>query len=91
MIAGLSNSQQYCTQSREASKQYEVFFDPSRAGHMINYRWGSICTPSAFSVSSKASRSSTREDYDYGRFAWIMDPDGNRIEWWEPLPKKKQG
>ena len=19
-----------------------------------------------------------REDYDYGRFAWIMDPDGNR-------------
>jgi len=25
-----------------------------------------------------------REDYDYGRFAWIMDPDGNRIELWEP-------
>ena len=29
-----------------------------------------------------------REDYDYGRFAWIMDPDGNRIELWEP-PKGK--
>jgi predicted enzyme related to lactoylglutathione lyase len=29
-----------------------------------------------------------REDYDYGRFAWIMDPDGNRIELWEPLKKK---
>jgi len=26
-----------------------------------------------------------REDYDYGRFAWIMDPEGNRIELWEPL------
>jgi predicted enzyme related to lactoylglutathione lyase len=25
-----------------------------------------------------------REDYDYGRFAWIMDLDGNRIELWEP-------
>ena len=25
-----------------------------------------------------------REDYDYGRFAWIRDPDGNRIELWEP-------
>jgi predicted enzyme related to lactoylglutathione lyase len=25
-----------------------------------------------------------REDYDYGRFAWIVDPDGNRIELWEP-------
>jgi predicted enzyme related to lactoylglutathione lyase len=26
-----------------------------------------------------------REDYDYGRFAWIMDPEGNRIELWQPL------
>jgi len=22
--------------------------------------------------------------YDYGRFAWITDPEGNRIELWEP-------
>ncbi|QHN04951.1 VOC family protein [Granulicella sp. WH15] len=26
-----------------------------------------------------------REDYSYGRFAWIVDPEGNRIELWEPL------
>ena len=25
-----------------------------------------------------------REDHDYGRFAWIQDPDGNPIELWEP-------
>ena len=24
------------------------------------------------------------EDYDYGWFAWITDPEGNRIELWEP-------
>lgn len=28
------------------------------------------------------------EECDYGKFGWIMDPDGNRIELWEPLPKK---
>ena len=28
-----------------------------------------------------------REDYEYGRFAWIADPEGRRIELWEP-PKK---
>ena len=28
-----------------------------------------------------------RENYDYGRFAWIVDPDRNRMELWEP-PKK---
>jgi len=27
------------------------------------------------------------EDADYGRFAWIMDPEGNRIELWEPKGK----
>ena len=24
------------------------------------------------------------EDYDYGKFGWIMDPEGNRVELWEP-------
>jgi len=25
-----------------------------------------------------------RQEEPYGRFAWILDPDGNRIELWEP-------
>ena len=25
-----------------------------------------------------------REDADYGRFAWFADPEGNKIELWEP-------
>jgi predicted enzyme related to lactoylglutathione lyase len=25
-----------------------------------------------------------REDYDYGRFGWFTDPEGNRVELWEP-------
>jgi len=28
-----------------------------------------------------------REDYPYGRFAWIWDPEGNRVELWEPKPE----
>ena len=26
-----------------------------------------------------------REDASYGRFAWIWDPEGNRVELWQPL------
>ncbi len=26
-----------------------------------------------------------REDHEYGRFAWANDPEGNRIELWQPL------
>jgi predicted enzyme related to lactoylglutathione lyase len=25
------------------------------------------------------------QSFDYGRFAWIMDPDGRKIELWEPV------
>jgi predicted enzyme related to lactoylglutathione lyase len=28
-----------------------------------------------------------REDSEYGRFAWIVDPEGNRIELWQPAPE----
>jgi glyoxylase I family protein len=31
-----------------------------------------------------------RQNEDDGRFAWIYDPDGNKIELWQPLtPNKK--
>ena len=27
------------------------------------------------------------EVYDYGKFGWIMDPEGNKIELWEPADR----
>jgi D-3-phosphoglycerate dehydrogenase len=27
------------------------------------------------------------ETYDYGKFGWILDPEGNKIELWEPIDK----
>ena len=28
-----------------------------------------------------------KEEHDFGRFGWIEDPDGNRVELWEPPEK----
>lgn len=28
-----------------------------------------------------------KEEHDFGRFGWIVDPDGNRVELWEPPEK----
>jgi len=33
--------------------------------------------------SAGASVDPKREEYDYGRFAWFTDPEGNRIELWQ--------
>jgi len=27
------------------------------------------------------------EEYEYGKFGWILDNDGNKIELWEPVDK----
>ena len=28
------------------------------------------------------------QNYEYGRFAWIMDPEGNKIELWGPIDEE---
>jgi predicted enzyme related to lactoylglutathione lyase len=59
------------------------YLGPSSTPFMINYRVGNLDRMleqlrQAGIVADKV------EDYDYGRFAWITDPEGNRIELWEP-------
>jgi predicted enzyme related to lactoylglutathione lyase len=65
------------------------YFDPSRASWMINYRVEDLDGLLAALKAEGVEIDPHREDYDYGRFAWITDPDGNRIELWEPARAKK--
>ena len=60
------------------------YFDPSHAGFMVNYRVDDLDALLEALRAEGVWIDPKSEDYDYGRFAWIMDPDGNRIELWEP-------
>lgn len=62
------------------------YFEPSTASFMLNYRVDDIDAVVA-ALREEGIEILGREDYDYGRFAWIMDPEGNRIELWEPAKK----
>ncbi len=64
------------------------YFDPSRSSFMINYRVDNLDALLAALKEEGVEIDPKREDYDYGPFAWIMDPEGNRIELWEP-PKSR--
>jgi predicted enzyme related to lactoylglutathione lyase len=66
------------------------YFHPSRSSFMINYRVEDLERFLKLLKEEGVEIDPHREDYDYGRFAWIMDPDGNRIELWEPLTGKQQ-
>jgi predicted enzyme related to lactoylglutathione lyase len=67
--------------------QHTKYFGPSRSGFMINYRVDDLDASLKALKEEGVEIDPHREDYDYGRFAWIMDPEGNRIERWEPKRK----
>jgi predicted enzyme related to lactoylglutathione lyase len=61
------------------------YFDPSTAPFMINYIVDDLDAIVEKLRAGGVHIDPKREDYDYGRFAWIFDPDGNKIELWEPV------
>jgi predicted enzyme related to lactoylglutathione lyase len=63
------------------------YFDPSRAPFMLNYRVDDLDGLLKDLEAAGVQIDPKREQCEYGRFAWILDLDGNRIELWEP-PKK---
>ena len=52
---------------------------------MINYRVDDLDALLAKLEAADVCIDPKREDYAYGRFAWIRDCDGNRLELWQPL------
>jgi predicted enzyme related to lactoylglutathione lyase len=53
---------------------------------MVNFRVDDLDALLAQLTASGVRIDPKREDYFYGRFAWIWDPEGNRVELWQPLP-----
>jgi len=60
------------------------YFEPSQSSFMINYRVEDLDGLLAQLRKEGVQVNDCVEEYDYGRFGWIMDPEGNRIELWEP-------
>jgi predicted enzyme related to lactoylglutathione lyase len=60
------------------------YLNPSKASFMINYIVDDL---DAFLEKLRVAGveiDPKRQDEDYGRFAWTYDPDGNKIELWQP-------
>lgn len=60
------------------------YFDPSDAPFMINYRVDDLDGVLDRLVEDGIETVGDVESYPYGRFAWILDPNGLKIELWEP-------
>lgn len=60
------------------------YFDPSRCSFMINLRVDDLDAMLA-ELETKGIEILGRQDEEYGRFAWILDCDGIKVELWQQV------
>jgi hypothetical protein len=65
------------------------YFGPGKQGHMINYRVANLKKMLAQLKKEGVWIDPKTEDSEFGKFGWIKDSEGNRIELWEP-PKMRR-
>ena len=64
-----------------------TYFGSSTASFMINYRVANLDRMMEQLKGGGVAVEKVK-DYEYGRFTWVTDPEGNRVELWEPKEKK---
>jgi predicted enzyme related to lactoylglutathione lyase len=67
-----------------AEKESE-WFSPSDSPFMINYRVDNLGDMIAQLRAAGIEIVSGPESHENGKLGWIMDPEGNKVELWEPM------
>lgn len=65
-------------------KEDSKYFDPSTKQAMLNLRVQDLKGLLEELAEKGVSQVGEPMFEDYGKFAWILDPEGNKIELWEP-------
>lgn len=68
-------------------KEDTDYFEPSQKQFMINYRVENLAGLVEEMKKDGVTICDEIQEFDYGKFVHIMDPEGNKIELWEPVDK----
>lgn len=61
------------------------YFKPSDKQFMMNFRVDNLVDLLKTLKAEGVTVVGEIEEYDYGKFGWILDPEGNKLELWEPI------
>lgn len=90
---GISFNWQDDMDGRDGNTIWSVFandsdyFEPSISTFMVNYRVADLDAMMIELEKEGVNIDPKRDDSEYGKFAWVYDPDGNKVELWEPSKK----
>lgn len=60
-----------------------AYFEPSKSPFMINFRVENLTALVAALREEGVTLIGEPIEEEFGKFAWVMDPEGNKIELWE--------
>ena len=60
------------------------YFAPSKSSFMINYRVSDLQAVLHALRAEGCNVIDKTDDSEYGKFGWVTDPEGNKIELWQP-------
>ena len=63
------------------------YFEPSQKQFMMNFRVENLVELLETLKKEGVIIVDEIEEYEYGKFGWILDPEGNKLELWEPVDK----
>ena len=66
------------------TEQGGSWFEPSKSAFMINYRIDDMAGMVKQLAAAGIALLKGPDDAENGKFAWILDPEGNKVELWEP-------
>ena len=59
-------------------------YAPSQSSFMINYRVQDLAALLKALREEGCNVLDKTDDSEYGKFGWVMDPEGNKVELWQP-------
>jgi catechol 2,3-dioxygenase-like lactoylglutathione lyase family enzyme len=72
------------TTAWSVSAQDSDLFAPSTAPFMVNYRVADLASLLAALRREGCNVLDQTDDSEFGKFGWVIDPEGHKIELWEP-------
>jgi predicted enzyme related to lactoylglutathione lyase len=61
-------------------------FAPSTSSFMVNYRVEDLTALLQALREEGCNVLDKMDDSDFGKFGWVIDPEGNKVELWQPPP-----
>ncbi len=62
------------------------YFAPSKSPFMVNYRVDDLASLLQALRDEGCNVLEKTDDSEFGKFGWVMDPEGNKVELWQPPP-----